>query len=67
MDYEAVPIVTMREEEEGVVDSVSGGERLASRLASMGLVPGSKGEAPPEQRRLRHYTCLGNEGGFGPG
>jgi ferrous iron transport protein B len=42
MDYEAVPIVTIREGEEGVVDSVSGGERLASRLASMGLAPGIK-------------------------
>ncbi|HVN24137.1 MAG TPA: ferrous iron transport protein B [Syntrophorhabdales bacterium] len=40
MDYEIVPIVTMREGEEGVVESVSGGERLASRLASMGLLPG---------------------------
>jgi len=30
----------MREGEEGVVESVSGGERLASRLASMGLLPG---------------------------
>jgi len=42
LDYEAVPIVAMREGEEGVVDSVSGGERLASRLASMGLLPGIK-------------------------
>ncbi|HUJ89624.1 MAG TPA: ferrous iron transport protein B [Syntrophorhabdales bacterium] len=42
MDYEAVPITTMREEEEGVVDAVSGGERLVSRLASMGLLPGIK-------------------------
>jgi len=40
LDYEIVPIVTMREGEEGVVESVSGGERLASRLASMGLLPG---------------------------
>ncbi len=42
MEHEPVPIVTMREGEEGVVESVSGGERLASRLASLGLVPGIK-------------------------
>jgi Fe2+ transport system protein FeoA len=42
LDYEAVPIITMREGEEGVVESVSGGERLSSRLASMGLLPGIK-------------------------
>ena len=42
MEYEAVPITTMKEEEEGVVESVSGGERLVSRLASMGLLPGIK-------------------------
>ena len=40
MEYEAVPIITMKEGEEGVVESVSGGERLTSRLASMGLLPG---------------------------
>ena len=39
---EAVPIVAMKEGEEGIVESVSGGERLASRLASMGLLPGIK-------------------------
>ncbi len=42
MEYEPVPIITMREGEEGVVDAVLGGERLVSRLASMGLLPGIK-------------------------
>jgi ferrous iron transport protein B len=34
-------VATLKENEEGVVRSVSGGERLTSRLASMGIVPGT--------------------------
>ena len=34
-------VTSMREGEEGVVDAIGGGERLTSRLASMGIVPGT--------------------------
>ncbi len=34
-------VTTLHEGEEGVVSSIGGGERLTSRLASMGIVPGA--------------------------
>jgi len=42
MDNEPVSLITLREGEEGVVDAIQGGERLTSRLAGMGMVPGVK-------------------------
>jgi ferrous iron transport protein B len=35
-----VTVTALKEGEEGIVKAIAGGERLASRLASMGLVPG---------------------------
>ena len=35
-------VTTLREGETGVVSSIGGGERLTSRLASMGIVPGTE-------------------------
>jgi ferrous iron transport protein B len=40
MDNEPVSLITLREGEEGVVDAIQGGQRLTSRLAGMGMVPG---------------------------
>lgn len=42
MDNEPVSLITLREGEEGVVHAILGGERLTSRLAGMGMVPGVK-------------------------
>jgi ferrous iron transport protein B len=42
MDNEAVSLITLREGEEGIVHAIQGGERLTSRLAGMGMVPGVK-------------------------
>ncbi len=36
----AVTVSTLKEGDEAIVEGIAGGERLASRLASMGLVPG---------------------------
>lgn len=41
MDNELFPIVSLGEGEEGIVRLVSGGEALTSRLAGMGIVPGT--------------------------
>lgn len=42
MNNEAVSLITLREGEEGIVHAIQGGERLTSRLAGMGMVPGVK-------------------------
>jgi ferrous iron transport protein B len=42
MDNEPVSLITLREGEEGIVHVIQGGERLTSRLAGMGMVPGVK-------------------------
>ncbi|MGD0230913.1 MAG: ferrous iron transport protein B [Syntrophorhabdales bacterium] len=41
MENIAATVTTLKEGEEGVVRSIGGGERLTSRLASMGIVPGT--------------------------
>ncbi len=40
MENVIATVATLREGEKGVVSSIGGGERLTSRLASMGVVPG---------------------------
>jgi ferrous iron transport protein B len=42
MEHEIHAITALKEGEEGIVRSVVGGENLTSRLASMGLVPGTR-------------------------
>jgi len=42
MDKELYPVSVLNEGEEGVVYSFSGGQKLISRLASIGIVPGVK-------------------------
>ncbi|HOJ43722.1 MAG TPA: FeoB small GTPase domain-containing protein, partial [Syntrophorhabdaceae bacterium] len=42
MDKELIPVSDLNEGEEGVVYSFSGGQKLISRLASIGIVPGAK-------------------------
>jgi ferrous iron transport protein B len=42
MDSELSPITSFEEGEEGIVYLVSGGESLASRLAGMGIAPGTR-------------------------
>lgn len=41
MESELFPVISLGEGEEGVVHLVSGGEALTSRLAGMGIVPGT--------------------------
>jgi ferrous iron transport protein B len=40
MNREAIPLLTLREGEEGYISTIGGGTGLSSRLASMGLAPG---------------------------
>ena len=42
MNNEPVSITSLEEGEEGIVYSLSGGEKLTSRLAGMGIAPGTK-------------------------
>jgi len=42
MDNELFPVISLGESEEGIVRLVSGGEGLTSRLAGMGIVPGTR-------------------------
>jgi ferrous iron transport protein B len=42
MDNELFPVISLGESEEGVVRLVSGGEVLTSRLAGMGIIPGTR-------------------------
>ncbi len=42
MDNELFPVISLGESEEGVVRLVSGGEGLTSRLAGMGIIPGTR-------------------------
>ncbi|MDX9820497.1 MAG: FeoA family protein, partial [Syntrophales bacterium] len=39
MNREAIPLLTLREGEEGYISTIGGGMALSSRLASMGLAP----------------------------
>ncbi len=40
MEDAVVPVTVLKENEEGIVRDISGGERLRSRLAGMGILPG---------------------------
>jgi ferrous iron transport protein B len=42
VENELLPVTSLDEGEEGIVHLLSGGDRLSSRLAGMGIVPGSK-------------------------
>ena len=42
MNSELFSVISLNEGEEGVVNLVSGGESLTSRLAGMGIVPGTR-------------------------
>lgn len=42
MDREIIPLVSLKEGEEGIVHLISGGRGLIGRLASMGITSGMK-------------------------
>jgi len=42
MNVDLQPLVTLREREEGIIHFISGGYGLISRLASMGIAPGTR-------------------------
>jgi Fe2+ transport system protein FeoA len=41
-DKKLFPVTSLKEDEEGVIHSISGGLSLISRLAGMGIVPGTE-------------------------
>jgi len=42
MSKEPIPLIALRENETGIINAVSGGKALTSRLAGMGIVPNAK-------------------------
>lgn len=51
MNIDLTPLITLKEGEEGIIHFISGGYGLISRLASMGIAPGTR------------VTVLRNSGG----
>lgn len=42
MNREPVSIITLREQEEGIIQAIAGGKALTSRLAGMGVIPNAR-------------------------